>query len=147
MSIWRHWHIVKDACWKLLILLTYHCNGDFVLQVWKTVIVFNFNPEMKRPLITLLKRINLQWTILLSDISQLLGSTSKLLHDFRGNRVIDKLICILLPNSSELSDRLPWIRVVIWAGNHHTRSREAFNWRWHLKWPRWGFSLNNWNKI
>lgn len=101
-----------DVLLKLLILLTYHCNGDFVLQVRISVIASNFNPEMKRSYVTLLKRINLQGTILF-DISQLLGSTSILLHDFRGNRVVDELIMVILPIQSELSDRPPWIRVSI----------------------------------
>lgn len=134
--------------WKLLILLT-HCNGDCVLFPRIFIIAFYFNPEMKRPLlkVTLLKGINLQWTVLLSDVSHQIYPIPILLHYFRHISVTDEVIWCVGPHPSECTDSLPWIWVVKWAGNHHTRSKETFNRGWYLNGPRWGFSLNNCNQM
>lgn len=126
-----------------LTLLTHHCNGDCAIFVRKLIIVCNFNPEMKRSLVTGLKGINLQWTVLLRDVSQQLCPMPILLHHFRLNWVIGDLIWRVGPQASEFSERLPWIWVVIWAGNHHTGSRETFNWGRHLNCPSRGLSHCN----
>lgn len=127
-------------------VLTDHCNGN-TLFVRKLVIVRYFNPEIKRPFVTLLKGINLQWTVLLSDVSQQRCPILVLLYHFRLYWVIDELICHVGPHPSELSEHLSWIWVVKCTRDHYTGSRETFNWGRNLNCPRWGFSLRNWNKM
>lgn len=126
--------------------LTNHCDGDFLLFVRILIMASYFDPEIERPAVTFLKRINLQWTGLMSEVSNKLCPTPILLHRFRLLWVINEFIWFPEPHPGELSDCPPWIRIVIWAGDHHTGSRETFNWGWHLNCPRWSFSLRNWNK-
>lgn len=95
--------------------------------VRKLVKVFNFNPEIKRPLVTFLKGINLQRTVLVCDVSQQLCPTPILLHNFRLNWMVDDVTRFLGPNPGEFSDRLSWIWVVERAGDHHAGSRETFD--------------------
>lgn len=103
--------------------------------------------KKKRPLVTFLKGINLQRTLLLFGISQQLCPIPVLLHYFRLHWVIDELICHFSPHSSELSEHLSWIWVVKCARYHYTGSRETFNWGRYLNWPRWDLSLRRWNKM
>lgn len=108
--------------------------------------VSHFNPEMKRPLVTLSKRINHQRAIFLTGISEQLSPSFKLLLYFVLDWMIDYPVCCIEPYPSESREFFPWIWIVKRAGDHHTGTNKTFNWGGNLDAPRGGLSLKNWRK-
>lgn len=127
-------------------LLTYYWNGYSIVFVGVTVVVFYLNSEIIRPCITLLKGINLQRTVLLSNISQQLCPILIVLQHLRLLWMEDESVLIRHPKTCEFSGRSAWIWVVKWAGDDHTWAQETFNWGWYLCSPRWGFGLHRCRK-
>lgn len=128
------------------ILLTSHWNRGSCTVVGITGMTFKFNPEIKRASITLMKIINHQRTVLRAEVSQQLCPTPVVFRSFRLNGMADDLISLSgLPDPCEFIDRCMWIAVG--AGDHHTWTKETFDWGQHISSPRWGFCLSNCNKL
>lgn len=91
------------------------------------VITFYFNPEIKRALVTFSKGINLQRTVLLSEVPHQLCAFPVLLHYLRLDWVINELISGVFPHPSEFRELLSWIWEVIRAGDDYTGPGETFD--------------------